>query len=996
MANLTPIWRRVNYDAQGTNRSDKSISGVQDKYYYHVTPNEFLACGGMQCLAINYDVDDNTDIIYVGVSDATGVKNIIAYKLRTDIRFFEVLWTYSGGLANTIMSPSIFSDGNYLYASGVNDGILKIDAFTGSLASTLTTTNGFLSGVSFCPAQYISGKSFGTPLAYDPDGDLYCAVTERDASSPHHVIIKFSDDIHQWTSGKIVPNNDQYASIRASNIAFNPNSVGSYYELFWAGFTSRNCSDETGNNQYALTKLQTDTGATLSGPVGLSGVPNGLIYREQQAPLSARVYFTMPNGLYAYDAETLTQRAYYDSSSYGTCYGSPSFASDGTIYFRVGRALIAVTDANTSFTLKWVYSLLPVGSFNAAAPIIDGSGKIIVCSDHTGSANVHIFTDNGDDGPELNETEELPYGDSGVFATPSIGNTSVLYIGTYSSTRSQNVLYAYGDANPITTTTTTTPATTTTTTTPTTTTTTTTSLGPTTTTTTTPLFKHSLWIGNTTHSLYRLEYNTESASIEDEESLDSIVNRVLFGVNNNKMYVSTNDNLYKYSVGNYVEGTEVTQLLSEANDDKMIMDFYETSNDSVWSLNAYKGKVIQMDPDDLSQSTECSNFDAPFKIVKSIYHDAYFVAGTHVVWKIADGVTTAIYEINDYSIVDIDVSETGFLCIIINGQSEDIIRVLDTDLYTFLLDERITEGKLRFCEYCNEGKFYILSELNTSGTSYSASHYVFDSNNKVLDKTDSIQDIVLTTTTTTIGEVTTSVEVRFPNGGESFALGESYEIKWLSSKAIDDVVKIELYKGGAFYSEIVSQTPNTGIYEWIVPSNVDEGEDYQIRITWITASVNEEDYDQSADNFSILSSALTTTTTTIPTISQEAIGIDFATESNWVVIVLKSGLVSIFELSSNKTYGLIESGVSNAKCMAVSPIVSGGFTSQTKVRIFVGSQPNWSDLWDSGIIETDLKSMFYGAGNNLEPGGKYYANIQVFCEEYGWGEIQVEPFVMPK
>ena len=154
MANLTPVWQRVNYDGQGTNRTDKVISGVKDKYYYHVTPNEFLAYGNMQCLAINYDADDITDIIYVGVADGTITKNIIAYKLRTDIKFIEVLWTYSG-VTTTIMSVSLSSDGNYLYATGY-DGILKIDAWNGTLSATLDSPNygGVMSFVGPCPGFY--------------------------------------------------------------------------------------------------------------------------------------------------------------------------------------------------------------------------------------------------------------------------------------------------------------------------------------------------------------------------------------------------------------------------------------------------------------------------------------------------------------------------------------------------------------------------------------------------------------------------------------------------------------------------------------------------------------------------------------------------------------------------------------------------------------------------------------------------------------------------
>jgi len=82
-------------------------------------------------------------------------------------------------------------------------------------------------------------------------------------------------------------------------------------------------------------------------------------------------------------------------------------------------------------------------------------------------------------------------------------------------------------------------------------------------------------------------------------------------------------------------------------------------------------------------------------------------------------------------------------------------------------------------------------------------------------------------------------------------------------------------------------------------------------------------------------------------------------------------------------------------------VAANGFTirgldKQTKVRIFVGSERYYSDRWDSGIVETELVSMYYGGENNLTPGKKYYVHVQTYSEQYGWGEVQIKEFVMVK
>jgi len=519
----------------------------------------------------------------------------------------------------------------------------------------------------------------------------------------------------------------------------------------------------------------------------------------------------------------------------------------------------------------------------------------------------------------------------------------------------------------------------------------------TTTTTTTSLFQNLMWVGTKDGKLQSIQYNTEAANVYSTQTLASPVNSILFGINNHFMYVSTFDNLYKYSVDQFQGGSEIAEIVSLSNGERMLMDAYRDDNDSVWSVDSYQGRVFRLDPDDLSIQETFEDFAAPYKIKYSAYHYSFFVADSYILWQIdSTGSMSPIYEVNDYKLMDFDVSEKGVICLILDGSFEDIIRVLDSDKYSFLLNERITTSNLKFCTYCGEGRFYILGELNTTSETYASAHYVFNVDVQELEMVNSADALVVTTTTTTLGTTTKAVQVTEPKGGEDLQIGNEYQITWISSKAVSDAVKIDLYKGGSLYSNIVESTENIGVYAWTISSDISEGEDYRIRITWESASSDPNNYDESDSNFSISEVVnVTTTTTTLP-YTESAIGIAYDSESDQVIIMLQSGLFLVFTLSDLALYGLIESGATDVVSVASKAYNIDFLDKQTKVRVFVGTERNYSDRWDSGIIETELVSMYYGGGHNLVPGKKYYVHIQSYSELTGWGEIQIKDFVMVK
>ena len=78
------------------------------------------------------------------------------------------------------------------------------------------------------------------------------------------------------------------------------------------------------------------------------------------------------------------------------------------------------------------------------------------------------------------------------------------------------------------------------------------------------------------------------------------------------------------------------------------------------------------------------------------------------------------------------------------------------------------------------------------------------------------------------------IRVTTPNGGESWQPGSTYNITWTDN--IAENIKLELYKGGSYYSTITSSTLSDGSESWTVPTTLASGTDYQLRITSITNS----------------------------------------------------------------------------------------------------------------------------------------------------------------
>ncbi|MDP3696453.1 MAG: NBR1-Ig-like domain-containing protein, partial [Candidatus Taylorbacteria bacterium] len=110
--------------------------------------------------------------------------------------------------------------------------------------------------------------------------------------------------------------------------------------------------------------------------------------------------------------------------------------------------------------------------------------------------------------------------------------------------------------------------------------------------------------------------------------------------------------------------------------------------------------------------------------------------------------------------------------------------------------------------------------------------------------------------------------VTYPNGGEVWARNSVQTITWRTTGVVANV-SIQLVKGPYIYRSIIKSTPNTGSYQWIIPTTIPEGTDYKIRVKGTGTAYLA--LDKSDNFFSIMGtvpgSILTPTPISMPTVS---------------------------------------------------------------------------------------------------------------------------------
>jgi hypothetical protein len=95
--------------------------------------------------------------------------------------------------------------------------------------------------------------------------------------------------------------------------------------------------------------------------------------------------------------------------------------------------------------------------------------------------------------------------------------------------------------------------------------------------------------------------------------------------------------------------------------------------------------------------------------------------------------------------------------------------------------------------------------------------------------------------------------ILIPSGGETWHHREVYTISWEDPESVDAGMKLELFKGGGLVHTISASTDNDGDYSWLIPAGLEQGSDYQIKLSSVSSP---SIYDYS-DFFSIAESPQT-------------------------------------------------------------------------------------------------------------------------------------------
>jgi len=500
--------------------------------------------------------------------------------------------------------------------------------------------------------------------------------------------------------------------------------------------------------------------------------------------------------------------------------------------------------------------------------------------------------------------------------------------------------------------------------------------------------------------------STTSASLLGDYDLASKPESIIQTKDNGIIYVSAEYDFYSLYANSFIDEDiyNPSHILSQkyhAVNDNAERILY--CDEYLWTSQNNTGKLFKRDKDNLDILFEYDETDGIHKMLYSGGHSAYILSGKHILWKIDGNNISAIYSIDDASIIDFDVSEYGNICVIFSYNNESIIRIFSPDMKKIIVEDSFVDGRAVKCCYCNKGRFYVLEEILSDSTKYVVRNCVYNILDGSVNKVDATSSSIVTTTTTTYGGEDKIIDVKSPIANDIYSIGTKIEIKWLSNKSINDSVDIYLYKLGYLYEVIGSKVQNSGTYEWEVPSNIDLGEGYSIVVKWLAPNDSAENMGQSGV-FSILSvSSTTTTTTTIGNISGTCVSVDFVEHRDAVILFVSSGVFGLFNLTPlfenekqlPQFYGLYGMS-SRISCALFNDNVVVDFGAQDGVRITVGSHPYSSDKWDSGEISTELTSMYYGGGNNLKGGCRYYVGISTHSPTKGWSYPQIKEFVMPK
>jgi C1A family cysteine protease len=122
-----------------------------------------------------------------------------------------------------------------------------------------------------------------------------------------------------------------------------------------------------------------------------------------------------------------------------------------------------------------------------------------------------------------------------------------------------------------------------------------------------------------------------------------------------------------------------------------------------------------------------------------------------------------------------------------------------------------------------------------------------------------------------------AVTVTAPASGTNWGVGTTHAITWTKAGALDDNVRIELYKGGVKTLDIIASTANDGSYDWPVPATLTDGSDYVVRVTTADDAVSDD------------SDAFTVSTAPTLTVTSPAAGAVWKRNTNKTILWTRTG-----------------------------------------------------------------------------------------------------------
>ncbi|MEJ2196147.1 MAG: Ser-Thr-rich GPI-anchored membrane family protein, partial [Ignavibacteriaceae bacterium] len=203
------------------------------------------------------------------------------------------------------------------------------------------------------------------------------------------------------------------------------------------------------------------------------------------------------------------------------------------------------------------------------------------------------------------------------------------------------------------------------------------------------------------------------------------------------------------------------------------------------------------------------------------------------------------------------------------------------------------------------------------------------------------------------------ITVTSPNGGENWQAGSSRLITWDDN--ISANVIIELFKGGTFHSTIATTTPSDGSESWTIPTAIESGSDYEVKITMVE---DPNIFDFSDSNFTIIGNQITVTS---PNGGE-----------NWQAS--STQLITWDDnISANVTIELYKGGLFHSTIVATTPsdgsenwTIPAGIESGSdyKVKITMVGDPNIFDSSDSNftIIGYQITVTSPNGGENWQAG----------------------------